>query len=45
VLDEAGDEALRGDIKAQVAEAAARAEARPEPDPATALRHVYADGA
>jgi 2-oxoisovalerate dehydrogenase E1 component alpha subunit len=45
VLDQAADEALRVDIKAQVAEAAARAEAHPDPDPSTLLRHVYADGA
>jgi 2-oxoisovalerate dehydrogenase E1 component alpha subunit len=45
VLDEAGDEALRAEIKTQVAEAATRAEAHPDPDPATTLRHVYADGA
>jgi TPP-dependent pyruvate/acetoin dehydrogenase alpha subunit len=45
LLDDAADEALRAEIKAQVAEAAGRAEARPDPDPATALRHVYADGA
>ena len=45
VLDEAADEALRAEVKTQIVEAAARAEARPEPDPATILRHVYADGA
>jgi 2-oxoisovalerate dehydrogenase E1 component alpha subunit len=45
LLDETADEALRAEIKAQVAEAAGRAEARPNPDPGTALRHVYADGA
>lgn len=44
VLDEAGDEALRAEVKAHVAESAARAEARPEPDPSTILRHVYAEG-
>jgi 2-oxoisovalerate dehydrogenase E1 component alpha subunit len=44
VLDEAGDEALRAEVKAQVAEAAARAEAHPDPDPTNILRHVYADG-
>ena len=44
VLDGAGDEALKAEVKALVAEAAARAEARPDPDPATILRHVYADG-
>jgi len=44
VLDEAADEALRAEVKTHVAESAARAEAHPEPDPATILRHVYADG-
>jgi 2-oxoisovalerate dehydrogenase E1 component alpha subunit len=44
LLDESADEALRAEVKTLVAEAAARAEAHPEPDPATILRHVYADG-
>ncbi|HEY7737607.1 MAG TPA: thiamine pyrophosphate-dependent dehydrogenase E1 component subunit alpha [Candidatus Limnocylindria bacterium] len=44
ILDAAADEALRAEVKTQVAEAAGRAEARPDPDPATVLRHVYADG-
>jgi 2-oxoisovalerate dehydrogenase E1 component alpha subunit len=44
VLDVAGAEALKAEVKALVAEAAARAEARPDPDPATILRYVYADG-
>jgi len=45
LLDEAADEALRAEVKAAVVEAAARAEARPEPDVTTILRHVYADPA
>ena len=44
MLDDAGDDALRAEIKTLVAEAAARAEAHPDPDPATILRHVYAEG-
>jgi TPP-dependent pyruvate/acetoin dehydrogenase alpha subunit len=43
LLDDAADEALRADVKALIAESAARAEARPEPDAAAILRHVYAD--
>ena len=39
------DEALRAEVKAEVIEASARAEARPEPDPANALRWVYAEEA
>jgi len=45
LLDEAADEALRAEVKAAVVEAATRAEARPEPDVTTILRHVYADPA
>ncbi len=44
LLDEAADEALRAEVKASVIEAAARAEAHPEPDLSTIMRHVYADG-
>ncbi len=44
LLDEATDEALRAEVKASVVEAAARAEAHPEADLSTILRHVYADG-
>jgi len=44
LLDEAADEALRAEVKAHVAESAARAEAHPEPVPTDILRHVYADG-
>jgi 2-oxoisovalerate dehydrogenase E1 component alpha subunit len=44
VLDEAGNETMRAEAKAHVIEAAARAEARPEPDRSTILRHVYAEG-
>jgi 2-oxoisovalerate dehydrogenase E1 component alpha subunit len=44
VLDDAGEEALKAEVKTLIAESAARAEARPEPDATTILRHVYADG-
>ena len=44
VLDEASDEALKAEVKAHVADSAAKAEARPDPDPATILRNVYAEG-
>jgi 2-oxoisovalerate dehydrogenase E1 component alpha subunit len=37
------EERLRTEIKAEVNEANKRAEARPDPDPGDALRHVYAE--
>jgi 2-oxoisovalerate dehydrogenase E1 component alpha subunit len=43
LLDDETDERLRSEAKAEVNEASRRAEARPEPDVATAGRHVYAD--
>jgi len=44
VLDDATDERLRAEVKAEVNEASKRAEARPDPDPATAEIDVYAGG-
>jgi len=41
VLDEATEAALAAEIKALVEDATDFAEAQPEPDPATAERHVY----
>jgi 2-oxoisovalerate dehydrogenase E1 component alpha subunit len=43
LLTDERDEQLRADVKAEVNEASRRAEARPEPDVATAERHVYAE--
>ena len=43
VLTDELQERLRSEAKAEVNEASRRAEARPEPDVATAERHVYAD--
>jgi 2-oxoisovalerate dehydrogenase E1 component alpha subunit len=43
LLDDATDERLRAETKAEVNEASKRAEARPDPDPATAERFVFAD--
>ena len=43
LLDEEVDTQLRADVKAEVNDASKRAEARPDPDVATALRHVYAE--
>ena len=43
VLTDESEEQLRGEIKAEVNEASRRAEARPDPDPATAHLHVYAE--
>lgn len=43
LLSDEQDDRLRAEAKAQVNEAGRRAEARPEPDVATAERHVYAD--
>lgn len=43
LLDDEREEQLRSEVKAEVNEASRRAEARPEPDVATAALHVYAD--
>ena len=43
LLTTEADEALRNEVKAEVNAASARAEARPDPDPATAERWVYAE--
>ncbi|HEX6129286.1 MAG TPA: thiamine pyrophosphate-dependent dehydrogenase E1 component subunit alpha [Candidatus Limnocylindria bacterium] len=43
LLSDEQDDRLRAAAKAEVNEAGRRAEARPEPDVATAERHVYAD--
>ncbi|HEX2194604.1 MAG TPA: thiamine pyrophosphate-dependent dehydrogenase E1 component subunit alpha, partial [Candidatus Limnocylindria bacterium] len=43
LLGDEQDEQLRAQAKAEVNEAGRRAEARPDPDVATAERHVYAD--
>jgi 2-oxoisovalerate dehydrogenase E1 component alpha subunit len=43
LLDIEIDARLRAEVKAEVNEASRRAEARPDPDPATAERFVYAD--
>ncbi len=45
LLTEVADAAMRTEIKAEVNEASARAEARPDPDAATAHRWVYAEDA
>ena len=45
LLTDALEEQLRTEIKAEINEASRRAEARPDPDPATAERYVYADEA
>jgi 2-oxoisovalerate dehydrogenase E1 component alpha subunit len=41
ILTDEREEALRAEVKDEVNEASRRAEARPEPDVATAERHVY----
>jgi 2-oxoisovalerate dehydrogenase E1 component alpha subunit len=43
LLSDEQDDRLRAEAKAEVNEAGRRAEARPEPDVATAERHVYGD--
>jgi 2-oxoisovalerate dehydrogenase E1 component alpha subunit len=43
ILDDATEETIRAEIKEEINSATKRAEARPEPDVSTALRHVYAD--
>ena len=45
LLTEVSDDALRAEVKAEINEASRRAEARPDPDPATAERWVYAEEA
>jgi 2-oxoisovalerate dehydrogenase E1 component alpha subunit len=44
LLTDEREEELRAEAKSEINEASRRAEARPEPDVATATRHVYADG-
>jgi 2-oxoisovalerate dehydrogenase E1 component alpha subunit len=44
LLTDERDEELRSEAKAAINEASRRAEARPDPDVATAELHVYADG-
>jgi 2-oxoisovalerate dehydrogenase E1 component alpha subunit len=43
LLDDAKDAEYRAAAKEEINEASRRAEARPDPDPATAEQHVYAD--
>ena len=43
VLNDEIDERFRGEVKQEVNDASKRAEARPDPDPATASRFVYAE--
>jgi 2-oxoisovalerate dehydrogenase E1 component alpha subunit len=43
-LDDATEEKIRAEIKEEINAATKRAEARPDPEVSTALRHVYADG-
>jgi 2-oxoisovalerate dehydrogenase E1 component alpha subunit len=43
ILDDTTDERIRGEVKAEVNEASARAEARPEPSAADAHERVYAE--
>jgi len=45
LLTPEADDQLRAEIKAEVNLASQRAEARPDPDPATAEQHVYAEEA
>jgi 2-oxoisovalerate dehydrogenase E1 component alpha subunit len=45
LLSAEGDDKLRAEVKAEINEASRRAEARPDPDPATAERWVYAEEA
>ncbi|MEO8251054.1 MAG: thiamine pyrophosphate-dependent dehydrogenase E1 component subunit alpha [Chloroflexota bacterium] len=45
LLTEARDDELRAEVKAEINAASQRAEARPDPDPATAEQHVYAEDA
>jgi 2-oxoisovalerate dehydrogenase E1 component alpha subunit len=43
VLDDETEQRLRAEAKAEVNEASKRAEARPDPDPGTAQRFIYAE--
>ncbi|HLY35699.1 MAG TPA: thiamine pyrophosphate-dependent dehydrogenase E1 component subunit alpha [Candidatus Limnocylindria bacterium] len=43
VLDDETDVRLQAEVKEEIGEASRRAEARPDPDPSTAERFVYAD--
>src|SRR5688572_19002277 len=43
LLDDQRDQELRAEAKAEINEASRRAEARPDPDVATAQQHVYAE--
>ena len=43
VLDDEIDQRLQAEVKQEIGDASRRAEARPDPDPATAERFVYAD--
>jgi 2-oxoisovalerate dehydrogenase E1 component alpha subunit len=43
ILDDATEERLRAEVKAEINESSQRAESRPEPDPATAELYVYAE--
>jgi TPP-dependent pyruvate/acetoin dehydrogenase alpha subunit len=42
VLDDAAEEQIRAEVKAQIQEAEDEAAASPDPDPATLADHVYA---
>jgi 2-oxoisovalerate dehydrogenase E1 component alpha subunit len=44
ILDDAGDEGLRADVKSEIESAITAAWAAADPDPATALRHVFSEG-
>jgi 2-oxoisovalerate dehydrogenase E1 component alpha subunit len=44
VLDDDIEQRLQAEVKQEINEASGRAEARPDPDPATAERFVYAEG-
>jgi 2-oxoisovalerate dehydrogenase E1 component alpha subunit len=45
ILGDEVEERLRSEVKAEINEASKRAEGRPDPDPATAERFVYGEGA
>jgi len=45
LLTEGSDTTMRAEVKSEVNQASVRAEAHPDPDPATAERHVYAEEA
>jgi 2-oxoisovalerate dehydrogenase E1 component alpha subunit len=44
ILDDAADEGLRADVKSEIESAITAAWAAADPDPATALRHVFSEG-